>query len=168
MLLFFIHFFREVTLEALMGHDAQRRNSSVANQRKTGRNRPGFRASTTRHTHPTCVSGVALLQVLVVAGALGGRNNVVGGLWRKHIHREGEEERVRAEVVHTFKGISVHRHPPPILQLPYITWSQSYFTVFIILYFMCFPPPQIIVFLHPPRSASDYLSPLSSSIVHNQ
>lgn len=33
---------------------------------------------------------------------------------------------------------------------------------------MCFPPPQIIVFLHPPHSASDYLSPLSSSVVHNQ
>ena len=33
---------------------------------------------------------------------------------------------------------------------------------------MCFPPPQIIVFPHPPHSASDYLSPLSSSIVHNQ
>ena len=33
---------------------------------------------------------------------------------------------------------------------------------------MCFPPPQIIVFLHPPHSASDNLSPLSSSVVHNQ
>lgn len=57
---------------------------------------------------------------------------------------------------------------PPVLRLPYITWSQSYFTVFIILHFMCFPPPQIIVFLHPPHSASDYLSPFSSSVVHNQ
>lgn len=33
---------------------------------------------------------------------------------------------------------------------------------------MCFPPPQIIVFLHPPYSASDYLSPFSSRAVHNQ
>ena len=33
---------------------------------------------------------------------------------------------------------------------------------------MCFPPPQIIVFLHPPHSASDYLLPFSSSVVHNQ
>lgn len=33
--------------------------------------RPDLRASTTRHTHPTCMSRVALLQVLVVAGALG-------------------------------------------------------------------------------------------------
>lgn len=40
----------------------------------------------------------------------------------------------------------------PVLRLLYITWSQSYFTVFIILRFMCFPPPQIIVFLHPPHS----------------
>lgn len=57
---------------------------------------------------------------------------------------------------------------PPVLRHPYITWSQSYFTVFIILYFMCFPPPQIIVFLHPPHPAFDYLLPFSSSVVRNQ
>lgn len=69
---------------------------------------------------------------------------------------------------HTAKDISAHTDLSPVLRLPYITWSQSYFTVFIILHFMCFPPPQIIVFLHPPHSAPDYLSALSSSVVHNQ
>lgn len=73
----------EVTLEAPMGHDAERRRSSVANQRKEKEKKTRFRASTSRHTHPTCVSRVALFQVLVVAGALGRRNDVVRGLRRK-------------------------------------------------------------------------------------
>lgn len=48
-----------------------------------------MRASTTRHTHPTCMSGVALLQVLVVAGALRRRYDVIRRLRRE---RDGERD----------------------------------------------------------------------------
>lgn len=125
------------------------------------------------------MSGVTFLQVLVVAGALCRRNNVICRLERKrHIHRHthrkmwlgpGQCSKSSTCTQSFHSRISLHTQTsPPVLRLPYITWSQSYFTVFIILHFMCFPPPQIIVFLHPPHTASDYLSLFSSCIVHNQ
>lgn len=68
-----------------------------------------------------------------------------------------------------FKDISANTDlpacPPPSIH----HIGQSYFTVFIIPYFMCFPPLQIIVFLHPSHPAPPhYLSPLFSSVFHDQ
>lgn len=170
-----------------MGHDAKRRGSSVANQRKIRRNRPGSeQAQLDTPIPPACPESHSSRSSSSLEHSADETMSSVVCREKRHLHTRRQTHRH----THTYRKmwlgpgqyrassactqpfhsrISLHTQTSlPVLQLPYITWSQSYFTVFIILHFMCFPPPQIIVFLHPPQSGSDYLSPLSSSVVHNQ
>lgn len=132
-------------------------------------NRPcSAQAHTTRHTHPTCMSGVALFQVLVVARAFCRRHNVIRCLQRKRDIHTDALERLFASPQPLCSRISLLSQTfLPVLRCPYFT-SVNHISVFIILYFMCFPPLQIIVFLRPPHPTSHYLSPLFSSVFHNQ
>lgn len=127
-------------------------------------NRPcSAQAHTTRHTHPTCMSGVALFQVLVVARAFCRRHNVIRCLQRKRDIHTDALERLFASPQPLCSRISLLSQTfLPVLRCPYFT-SVNHISVFIILYFMCFPPLQIIVFLRPPIIYHPS-SPLSSTI----
>lgn len=159
-----------------MGHDAKRRGSLIANQRKIRRNRPGSeQAQLDTPIPPACPeSHSSRSSSSLEHSADETMSSVVCGERDTHTQRKmwlglGQYSKSSTCTQPFHSRISLHTQSSlPVLRLPYITWSQSYFTVFIILHFMCFPPPQIIVFLHPPYSASDYLSPLSSCAVHNQ
>lgn len=163
-----------------MGHDAKRRGSLIANQRKIRRNRPGSeQAQLDTPIPPACPeSHSSRSSSSLEHSADETMSSVVCGERDTftHTHRQrkmwlglGQYSKSSTCTQPFHSRISLHTQTSlPVLRLPYITWSQSYFTVFIILHFMCFPPPQIIVFLHPPHTASDYLSLLSSCVVHNQ